>query len=61
MFRLEFETVNAAFIDGDPREEIAQILESAAQRVREGRNDLPIRDVNGNTIGRWQWFEEDGE
>jgi len=59
VFRLEFETDNAAFVDGNPREEIAVILERAAQRVREGRSEGTIRDVNDGTVGKWQWSEED--
>lgn len=69
MFRIEFETDNAAF-DGDAKaDEIVRILRMTAHRVREadvlngiqgdkaGTTEGPVRDTNGNTVGKWQYSE----
>ena len=55
MFKLEFETDGAAFADGhEGRAEIATILNLLAVRIWKGSDtEGPIRDSNGNTIGRW--------
>ena len=53
MFNLEFETDNAAFAEHD-RAEIATILNLLAVKIFKGSDtEGPIRDSNGNTIGRW--------
>lgn len=52
MFKLSIETTNEAFAD-DPNEEIARLLEKAAQRVRDGYQSDLLRDANGNTVGSW--------
>lgn len=65
MFKLEFDTDNAAFDDDadaytnhNARAEIARILLAVAENVREGADGGHIRDVNGNHIGTWD-FEPD--
>lgn len=53
MFKLEFETGNAAF-DDMPEIEVARILRQIADRIEgpAGRfYDAPVRDINGNRIG----------
>lgn len=52
MFKLEIKTENAAFED-DANEEIARLLEKAAQRLRAGDVCDTLRDANGNTVGKW--------
>ena len=57
MFKLEFETRNAAFDDengGDANDEIARILRSVAMKVEEGREKGRIMDANGNAVGTWE-------
>jgi hypothetical protein len=56
MFKLEIETVNAAF-DDEPASEIARILRELAGKME--REGAPARgyswtlwDVNGNRVGR---------
>lgn len=54
-FSLVFQCDNAAFEGDDMRVEIVRILRSVAGKVEEfGPPDLyyPVRDVNGNTVGR---------
>ncbi len=57
MIRIEIETTNAAF-EGHPGMEVARILEDLARRFRDGEIvgdgnvTHPLRDVNGNTVGR---------
>ena len=53
MFKLEFETDSAAF-DGAEFPEIAEVRRKLADRIENpDRTEGPIRDSNGNTIGRW--------
>jgi hypothetical protein len=51
--QLNFETANAAFADGHGHAEAARILHDIAERVDNGHETGVIRDINGNTIGRW--------
>lgn len=64
MFRLEFETDNNAFVE-DAHGEIARILTGVAMDLSEGRASLEdggnIRDVNGNTVGKWQYTAGEGQ
>jgi hypothetical protein len=57
MFYLQFETDNAAFED-DLLREISRILADISlhfeHRSDENSADGRIRDINGNTIGRWK-------
>ena len=50
---IEFHTDNAAFHD-DSYGETERILNEVLQKVAHNRT-APIRDINGNTIGRWTW------
>lgn len=54
MFKLEFETDNAAFDDGNARNEIEQILQGIAESVFSADGGK-VRDTNGNTIGSWSY------
>lgn len=61
MFRLEIATSNAAFADGNAAEEIQRILRALANgrnRAAEGTGGV-IHDINGNTVGQWQYTPED--
>lgn len=53
MFKLHFDTSNAAFSD-DPARETAEILRKLADRIQDMGDCLysgPVRDSNGNRIG----------
>jgi hypothetical protein len=65
MFKLSFDTDNAAFEDA-PELETARILEALAAGLRRGgwqAGDLHhyqiVRDSNGNTIGTWKLAPEE--
>lgn len=59
MFKMEFQTGNAAF-DEAPGVEIARILREMAATIEAGgMNSGRIVDINGNTIGRFS-FEQEG-
>lgn len=62
MFTLSFETTNAAFTD-DPVGETARILREIADKI-EGQHgrfySAPVRDMNGNSIGRIEFDAERG-
>lgn len=53
MFKLTIKTDNAAFTD-DPDAEVARILRAAADRVENGEMPGALRDINGNTVGRFE-------
>ena len=53
MFKLTFETNNAAFDGAEGEGEVARILESVASALRRGTTGAPIFDHNGNRIGRF--------
>lgn len=59
MFQLHFDTSNEAFSDS-PAREAARILRKVARRLESGETDGRIRDVNGNTVGRFDLTEEEG-
>jgi hypothetical protein len=65
-FTLSIDTDNAAFCDDDgephPGPEIALILVTLATAVVKGigpdtRDCGPLRDSNGNTVGRWEFVQ----
>lgn len=60
MFSLKIETSNAAFTD-DPAAEIARALREVADKI-EGAGgrfySAPVRDVNGNRVGRIEFDAE---
>ncbi len=49
---------NAAFQE-DEASAVAEILEEAATKVRDGEQDGRIRDVNGNRVGFWTFEEKE--
>lgn len=51
MIRLTLNTGNAAFED-DIHSEVARILRDASTKYVEGQTDFPLRDINGNTVGK---------
>ena len=52
MFTLRFDTDNAAFED-DVAAEYAATLRRVVAKLKEGRTDGPLFDLNGNKIGEW--------
>ena len=52
MFKLEFDTINAAFGDA-PDTEVARLLREVAGKVEARHTEGVLRDVNGNRIGSW--------
>lgn len=65
MFRVEIETSNAAFSDGESEfagPELARILRALADRVEGGiptGDGASLRDVNGNTVGAWAYQSDE--
>jgi hypothetical protein len=55
MFEMKFETGNAAFADDDGPGEVARLLRKAADQVENGYTRARLIDVNGNTVGLWDW------
>jgi hypothetical protein len=54
MFKLEFDTDNAAFEDKENKvAEVATILLNIRGRVLNGYTDGKVMDSNGNGIGYW--------
>ncbi len=53
MFKLQIETVNAAFHNGEGRDEVIKILHEVSNRIDNGINCGCIKDINGNTVGQW--------
>lgn len=56
MLRIEISTGNAAFGDTETErcEEVARLLRYTASRIERGGHSGPIRDANGNTVGRYE-------
>ena len=54
MFRLTFETDNAAFEADLKSEEIARILRAIADKVEDNRDGGKVMDSNGNAVGSWE-------
>ena len=52
MFKLEFKTDNAVFVEF-LEGEINEILSDVGESVIQGNTDGLIHDHNGNTIGKW--------
>ena len=59
-FTLTIECDNAAFTPGDDArgDEVARILTTVSQQVADGYIRGQMYDVNGNTVGVYQFFEE---
>ncbi|UDM18859.1 hypothetical protein [Vogesella sp. XCS3] len=51
MIRLTLNTGNDAFKD-DIHSEVARILRDASFKYAEGQTNFPMRDINGNTVGK---------
>lgn len=51
-FSIELNSGNAALVD-DPQGEVCRILEDIRTKIRQGRTDGPIGDMNGNKVGTW--------
>ena len=62
-FQVDIATNGAAFEGpGEPGGEVARILRDLADRVEDGGNSFPLRDVNGNRVGSADyvtWDESD--
>lgn len=52
-FKLHFNMDNASFNDS-PEYGINSILTETCHKVIEGETEGIIKDINGNTIGRWK-------
>lgn len=57
-FDIRIETTSAAF-DDDASGELDRILRDVADRVSAGHADGVVKDVNGNTVGRYTWTAAD--
>lgn len=51
MFRLKFDTGNAAFGDLGLDRETARILRETADRIERGKREGIVSDINGNPVG----------
>lgn len=60
MFKLEFETDNAAF-ETDAAAEANHTLQEIAGCLRAGYTEGIIRDINGNRIGRYELTQPEEE
>ena len=59
MFTVEIELGNDAFGDA-PEVEVGRILSRLAEHIASfGGDGGPIRDINGNTVGRWALDKEE--
>lgn len=59
-FSIEFECDNAAF-EEDPAQEVSRILTRTASHVLNGHTEGRVKDINGNTIGRWSLELDDDD
>jgi len=57
---LSIDTENAAF-DGDGRNEISRILIKLAEDISNGVTNPSIRDINGNTVGSYEYTKSASE
>lgn len=51
MFRLEIDTDNAAF---EYPSELGRLLREVADKLDAGKVSGKVRDINGNTCGKWE-------
>jgi hypothetical protein len=54
VIRVEFDTDNAAFGNGDLATEAARLLRDAAERIEQGATTGALRDLNGNKVGYFE-------
>lgn len=62
MFKLEFDTDNAAFYDNDGGFSpfaVADILRNIAREVERDYVEGKVRDINGNKVGAWDLHTTD--
>ncbi|GAA3751143.1 hypothetical protein GCM10022379_19530 [Micromonospora maritima] len=57
MLRVEIETDNAAFQNGQAAEEAARLLREAADRIADGATIGGLRDHNGNNVGQFMLLD----
>lgn len=51
---IDFNTGNAAFYDGNVKDEIQRILEKIIYQMQEeNKHSGNVFDINGNRIGKW--------
>ena len=55
MFKMKFQTENAAF---ENDQEVVRILKEVAEKIKNGASGGKIRDINGNTVGSWEVIDE---
>lgn len=55
MFRVDFETCNAAFgeTETDRRVEVIRILRKVIRQIEYGEDGAVVMDLNGNKAGDW--------
>ena len=59
MFIVTINTENAAYED-TPGDEVARQLRELANRIENnGIGNFPIRDINGNTVGKAEFIEDE--
>ena len=61
MFRLIVDTSNAAFEGAARGQELGKLLREVATDLEAGYSGGPLRDLNGNTVGRWSVDPEEKE
>lgn len=54
MFKLEFDTGNAAYQDEGGIVEVQETLKDVVDRIERGDRDGVVLDPNGNTVGSWK-------
>lgn len=57
-FHLSIEIDNAAFQDNNAPHEIARILREAADKIADGQTLGKLRDINGNTVGAFNYDQD---
>jgi hypothetical protein len=53
-FTLSIDTDNTAFEDDNKQIEIRRILHDAATKIKHGCSEGTLRDINGNTVGKFR-------
>lgn len=57
-FKLEITCENDAFVE-DRGEEVARILKKVLEGLEWGSGSGRLRDINGNTVGKFHFVEEE--
>lgn len=57
MFKVQFETTNAAF-DDDPAGAVVGILGDIIDKLEDGERSGEVLDENGNPVGTWELAHE---